>query len=103
MFEDETRRRMMLGAFEDALEHQGFAPPGFEILQGLDRGGMAVVYLARQLKPEREVTLEVALPWYAGDAEIRERFKREARAMATLEHVGVLPVYQVGEWDRMAA
>ncbi|MGL5019980.1 MAG: protein kinase domain-containing protein [Luteolibacter sp.] len=102
MLEDETRRRMMLGAFEDALEHEGFAPPGFEILQELDRGGMAVVYLARQLKPEREVALKVVLPKYAGDAEIRERFKREARAMATLEHVGVLPVYQVGEWDGMA-
>jgi hypothetical protein len=101
MFEDETRRRMMLGAFEEALNDEGFAPPGFEILGEQDRGGMAVVYLARQLKPEREVALKVVLPKYAGDEEVRERFKREGRAMATLDHPGVLPVYQVGEWDGM--
>lgn len=101
MFENETRRRMMLEAFEEALNDEGFAPPGFEILGELDRGGMAVVYLARQLKPEREVALKVVLPKYAGDEEVRERFKREGRAMATLDHPGVLPVYQVGEWDGM--
>ncbi|MDQ8191335.1 serine/threonine-protein kinase [Roseibacillus persicicus] len=102
MADAESRRRMMLGAFEEALEEQGFAPPGYEVVRELARGGMAAVYQARQLRPEREVALKVVLPKFAEDAEVQERFQREGRAMAALDHPGILPVYQVGEWDGFA-
>jgi len=102
MSDREERQRMMAGAFDEALDEEGFAPEGFEIIDELDRGGMAVVYLAQQLEPMREVALKVVLPRFAGEDEVRERFKREGRAMAALEHPGVLPVHQVGEWDDLA-
>jgi len=102
MSDAQDRLQVMAGLFEDALEDEGFSPEGYEVLEELDHGGMAVVYLARQLEPLREVALKVVLPRFAGEEEIRERFQREGRAMAALEHPGVLPVYQVGEWDGMA-
>lgn len=102
MSDELARQRMMLGAFEEALEEEGFAPEGYEVSSELARGGMAVVYLAKQLQPEREVALKMVLPKFADDAEIRERFQREGKAMAALDHPGVLPVYQVGEWEGMA-
>ncbi|MGJ8672391.1 serine/threonine-protein kinase [Rubritalea sp.] len=101
MCDEEARRQVMLGAFDDVISDRELAPPGYEILHELDRGGMAVVYLARQLQPDREVALKVMLPRFAGVEEFRIRFQREGRAMAALEHPGVLPVYQVGEWDGM--
>lgn len=100
--DSEVTRQVLAGAFADAMEEAGFAPPGYEIHRELDRGGMAVVYEATQLQPEREVALKVVLPKFAGEEEIRVRFQREGRAMAALEHPGVLPIYEVGEWDGLA-
>lgn len=101
MSEEESRLQAMLGAFDEVLSENDATPPGFEILREIDRGGMAMVYLARQLQPEREVALKVVLPQFAGNDEIGVRFQREGRAMAALEHPGILPVYQVGDWDGM--
>jgi serine/threonine protein kinase len=55
-----------------------------------------VVYRARQASPDREVALKVLLPRFAEDAEMLARFQIEARAMAALDHPGILPVYEVG-------
>ncbi|MDB4265473.1 serine/threonine protein kinase [bacterium] len=101
MDESDTRLEVMLGAFDAVISDQESTPRGFEILHELDRGGMAVVYLARQFQPDREVALKVVLPQFAGNEEVGIRFQREGRAMAALDHAGVLPVYQVGEWDGM--
>jgi len=95
-------QQMMMGAFEEVQENRTSAPEGYEIIKELDRGGMAVVYLARQLVPLREVALKVVLPRFASDESACERMKREGRAMAALEHPGILPVYQVGEWNGLA-
>jgi serine/threonine protein kinase len=58
---------------------------------------MGIVYRARQLEPERIVALKMLLPQQLGSASMRERFRLEVRAIASLEHPAILPVYQVGE------
>lgn len=100
--EPHDRRRLMAGIFDAALDEACSAPAGYEDLEEIDCGGMAMVYRARQLEPLRDVALKVILPKFAQDVQIRERFQREGRAMAALEHPGILPVYQVGNWDGMA-
>ncbi len=95
----ESDWKMMTEVFAEASTDEGFSPEGFEIIEELDRGGMAVVYLARQLNPPRDVALKMILPRFVGEEEVRERFRREGQAMAALDYPNVLPVYQVGEWD----
>lgn len=73
--------------------------PGHEIIEELGRGGMGVVYRARQLAPARDVALKMLLPLDTAQAELRARFQQEARTLADLEHPAILPLYQVGEVD----
>lgn len=63
------------------------------------RGGVGIVYEAQQIEPQRAVALKVLQPQWADNEPVRERFRREARAMASLEHPAILPVYEVGESD----
>ena len=71
----------------------------FEILEQIGRGGMGVVYKARQLSVDRLVALKV-LPASAGlDPDSVIRFQREAEAAGRLSHPGIVPVYGVGELD----
>ena len=63
------------------------------------RGGMGVVYRATQLSLERPVALKVIAPDFAGDITFRERFKRESRIAASIEHPNVIPVYEAGEGE----
>lgn len=68
------------------------------VIEGVaGRGGMGVVYRARQLRPSRTVALKVISPALAGDADFRERFARESEIAASIEHSNVIPVYEVGE------
>ncbi|HYI19405.1 MAG TPA: protein kinase, partial [Solirubrobacteraceae bacterium] len=60
------------------------------------KGGMGVVYLARQLELERDVALKVISPDLTEDALARGRFLAEARAAAAVEHPNVVPVHAVG-------
>ena len=90
-----------MAAFDEATEPDGFSLDGYGIIEELDRGGMSVVYRARQFNPERIVALKVMLPKFADDPEMRSRFQREARAMAALDHPGIMPIFEVGETNRM--
>lgn len=89
----------LFDVFDDAIDPGGFHIEGYEIIRELDRGGMGIVYLAKQLNPERELALKVMLPHYADKAEMRARFYTEVSAMASLDHPGILPIYEVSESD----
>jgi serine/threonine-protein kinase len=65
----------------------------------LGRGGMGVVWRAHDERLGREVALKVLHPWVADDPELRERFEREAAALARLEHPNVVRLYDVLEND----
>ena len=66
-------------------------------LEQLGRGGMGVVWRARDLRLGRVVAIKVLHPWVADDPELRERFEREAAALARLEHPNVVRLYDVLE------
>ena len=63
------------------------------------RGGMGVVYRATQLSLDRTVALKVVSPVLVDDPQVRERFVREARSAASLEHPHVIPIHYAGEED----
>jgi hypothetical protein len=70
--------------------------PGYEVIDEIARGGMGVVYSARDLPLHREVAVKTLLPSLAGHAEMAAQFAREARITARLPHPGVPPVHAIG-------
>ena len=73
--------------------------PGLEIMEMLGHGGMGVVYKACQKKLERLVALKILSPRIARDPAFAERFAREARAMAKLNHPHIVTVHDFGCMD----
>lgn len=69
----------------------------FEILSELGRGGMAVVYKARQTDLDRIVALKILPPALTHDSGYVARFRQEAKSAARLEHPHIMPIYEVGE------
>jgi WD40 repeat protein len=72
------------------------AVPGFDLLDEVGRGGMGVVYRARDRALDREVAVKVLQEQYAPHSAVAARFVDEARITAQLQHPGVPAVYQVG-------
>ena len=71
--------------------------PQFEILELLGRGGMGAVYKARQKNLDRIIALKVIPPQAAKDPAFAERFAREARALARLNHPNIVTVHDFGQ------
>ena len=71
----------------------------YRIKSLIGRGGMAEVYLAHDPQFNRDVAVKLITAVSAFDADSRARFAREARVIASLEHIAILPVYDMGEQD----
>jgi serine/threonine protein kinase len=70
---------------------------GYRILQKLGEGGMGVVYLAEDMTLKRHIALKVMHPRVAASSAARQRFLREARAAAALQHDCIVPIYHVDQ------
>ena len=80
-----------LSALANALAGQ------YEIEREIGRGGMGVVYLARDLKLDRPVAIKTLPTHLAGSGDVRERFLREARTAAHLSHPNIVPIHRADE------
>jgi hypothetical protein len=72
---------------------------GYLIEEQIGRGGMAVVYRASDPRLNRLVALKILAPELTGDAAYRQRFLREMRAAASVDHPHIVPVFDAGEAD----
>lgn len=73
--------------------------PNYEIIDEIDRGGMGVVYRARQHRPDRIVAIKMMkMGAFSSETDV-ERFLNEANAASSLDHAAVVPVYEVGEFQ----
>ena len=68
----------------------------------IGRGGMGIVYRARDVKLDRPVAIKVLPPYIQQDAQVRERFLREARTAASLSHPNIVPIYRADEIEGRA-
>jgi predicted Ser/Thr protein kinase len=71
--------------------------PSLEILEVIGRGGMGIVYKAKQTQLDRIVALKILPPEISRDASFSERFGREARALAKLNHPNIVSIYDSGQ------
>ncbi len=91
--------------FEDAAAGQelvGRKVGTFEIVEMIGRGGMGVVYLARDTKLDRSVAIKSIPPKLAGDSTTRTRFRREAKLLASLNHPNIAAIHDIIEQDEGA-
>src|ERR1700722_4784419 len=69
----------------------------YDVLDEIGRGGMAIVFRARDRALDRDVAIKVLPPAMAFDAAFVERFQHEARTAAQLEHPNIVPIYRVAQ------
>src|ERR1043165_1317335 len=79
------------------LDLQAALAGEYSLQRELGRGGMGIVYLARDVQLDRDVAIKVLPSHLASAAESRERFLREARTAAGLSHPHIVPIHRVGE------
>src|SRR5215213_5804218 len=81
----------------DFLDLQAALAGEYSLQRELGRGGMGIVYLARDVQLDRDVAIKVLPPHLARTGDSRERFIREARTAAGLSHPNIVPIHRVGE------
>src|SRR5689334_17713866 len=81
----------------DFLALQAALAGEYSLQRELGRGGMGIVYLARDVQLDRDVAIKVLPSHLASTAESRQRFLREARTAAGLSHPHIVPIHRVGE------
>ena len=75
----------------------------YELEQRIGRGGMADVFLARDLLLDRPVAIKVLFPEFAIDPNFVERFRREAQSAANLNHPNIVGVYDWGKYSTLTS
>src|SRR6185503_5842964 len=95
-YQEPRGERSLRDRVNDAIGSQ------YELEGEIGRGGMSVVYRARDLRLNRAVAIKVLPPDLAMDQHIRARFTREAQTSAQLSHPHIVPIYDVGERDGIA-
>ncbi len=71
----------------------------FRLDHVIGRGGMGVVYLAFDTRLQRKVAVKIMAPEVASDPGFRERFEREARMAAAIDHPSIIPIYDTGDFE----
>ena len=89
----------MTQATDELLQLQSALAGEYSLQRELGRGGMGIVYLARDVQLDRDVAIKVLPLSLARMEEFRERFLREARTAAGLSHPNIVPIHRVGEAD----
>jgi serine/threonine protein kinase len=96
MAEDLTHTPVPLGATVAEPAASPLSPPGYELTEEIGRGGMGVVYRARDTALDRDVALKLLSERYPPDSVPAQRFLSEARITGQLQHPGIPAVHQVG-------
>lgn len=76
--------------------------PGYEVLDEIGRGGMGIVFRARQIKHQRIVALKLLLAGTFATAEELQRFRLEGRVIAGLRHPNIVQIFDIGEHEGIA-